>query len=86
MVHRFITGVSAALIALSFTAGAAAQSAPSELKTNVVITQTSSPQPNIVVSVYNNGSAEASKGKKHPPPPKPDPDEFLTIILTSVLP
>jgi len=61
MVCRFVTGFSVALIALSFTAGAVAHNAPSELKTTVVISLTSSAQPNISMTVYNNGNTAASE-------------------------
>ena len=84
MFCRFATGVSAALIALSFTAGAVAQGALSEHSTTVVISSTSSGQADISGSVSNNGNTDVSDGKRKPKP-KPRPhgpaDDFLTIRL-----
>ena len=68
MFCRFATDVSAALIALSFTAGAVAYSAPSELKTTVVIYSASSARPNISIPVRNNGNTDESKCEGKPTP------------------
>lgn len=82
--RRFATGVGAALVALSFTAGAVAQSTVSEPPATVVISSTSSGQAGINGSVSTNGNTDVSEGKRKPKP-KPRPhgpaDDFLVVKM-----
>lgn len=75
MFCRFVTGVSAALIALSFAAGTVAQGAPSEPNTKVVLSLVSLGQPEISLLVGSNGDTAVSE-RTIKPQQKPQLSDF----------
>ena len=78
MFCRFVTGVSAALIALSFTAGADARGAQRKMNTTVVISSTSLAQPDISIPVSTNGSTDGSE-RENTPEPKVKMQDFQIV-------
>ena len=75
MLCRFVTGVSAALIALSFAAETVAQGAPSEPNTKVVLSLVSLGQPEISLLVGSTGDADVSE-RTIKPQQKPQLSDF----------